>query len=139
MPIKINNKTDVNQISLGEIVIVESKGEGTEYVSIKAPALSTSLNLVLPDSNGTSGQVLSTDGSGNLSWVSDSTAGVSSIAAGTGISVDNSTGNVTISSAVSLELLSDTQIVSKQNGELLKYVSSSDKWINSNVLDGGNF
>ena len=72
MPIKINNKTDVNQISLGEIVIVESKGEGTEFVSIKAPSLSTSLNLILPNSNGTNGQVLSTDGSGNLSWTSGS-------------------------------------------------------------------
>lgn len=99
MPIKINNKTSVNQISLGEIIIVESNGEGTEYVSIKAPSLTTSLNLVLPNSNGTSGQLLSTDGSGNLSWKSDSTAGVSSITSGTGISVDKTTGAVTVTNS----------------------------------------
>ena len=99
MPIKINNKTSVNQISLGEIIIVESNGEGTESVSIKAPSLTTSLNLVLPNSNGTSGQLLSTDGSGNLSWKSDSTAGVSSITSGTGISVDKTTGAVTITNS----------------------------------------
>jgi microcystin-dependent protein len=99
MPIKINNKTSVNQISLGEIIIVESNGEGTESVSIKAPSLTTSLNLVLPNSNGTSGQLLSTDGSGNLSWKSDSTAGVSSITSGTGISVDKTTGAVTVTNS----------------------------------------
>jgi hypothetical protein len=110
MSIKINNKTDVNQISLGEIVIVESKGEGTESVSIKAPSLATSLNLVLPNSNGTNGQVLSTDGSGNLSWSSSSSSGVSSIIAGTGISVDVATGAVTVTNS------DPDQTVSLNNG-----------------------
>jgi fibronectin-binding autotransporter adhesin len=42
---------------------------GTNYVALKAPDSSTSdVTFVLPDVDGSSGQVLSTDGSGNLSW-----------------------------------------------------------------------
>lgn len=45
--------------------------DGTNYVSIKAPdTLAGAYALVLPPDAGISGQVLSTDGSGNLSWQS---------------------------------------------------------------------
>jgi hypothetical protein len=43
-------------------------GAGTFGVSIKAPALSASYTLTLPVDDGTSNQVLQTDGSGVLSW-----------------------------------------------------------------------
>ena len=42
--------------------------EGTNYVGFEAPALSANQIWVLPDSDGTSGYALKTDGSGNLSW-----------------------------------------------------------------------
>ena len=50
--------------------------------------------LTFPTADGTAGQVIETDGAGVLSFVTPS--GVSSLTAGTGISVDVSTGDVTI-------------------------------------------
>ena len=43
-------------------------GSTSGYVELDAPAAAGSNTLVLPDGNGTSGQYLKTDGSGNLSW-----------------------------------------------------------------------
>jgi len=44
-------------------------GATSGYVEIDAPATAGSNTLTLPNGNGTSGQVLSTDGAGALSWV----------------------------------------------------------------------
>ncbi len=44
-------------------------GSASGYVEIDAPATAGSNTLVLPTGNGTNGQVLSTNGSGALSWV----------------------------------------------------------------------
>lgn len=50
----------------------EATGGGTNIVYMRAPAaLAGDLDLILPIDAGTSGYVLSTDGSGNLSWVSN--------------------------------------------------------------------
>jgi len=50
--------------------------------------------LTFPTVDGTAGQVIETDGAGNLSFAS--IGGVSSLTAGTGISVDVTTGDITI-------------------------------------------
>ena len=44
-------------------------GSSSGYTAIDAPAAAGSNTLVLPTTNGSAGQVLKTDGSGNLSWV----------------------------------------------------------------------
>ena len=49
-------------------------GSTSGYVEIDAPAVAGDNTLVLPTGNGTSGQVLSTNGSGALSWVDRATA-----------------------------------------------------------------
>ena len=43
-------------------------GSSSGYTAIDAPAAAGSNTLVLPTTNGSAGQVLKTDGSGNLSW-----------------------------------------------------------------------
>ena len=43
-------------------------GSSSGYVELEAPATAGSNTLVLPTGNGTSGQVLQTNGSGALSW-----------------------------------------------------------------------
>ena len=43
-------------------------GQTSGYVELEAPAVAGSNTLTLPDGNGSSGQVLSGDGSGALSW-----------------------------------------------------------------------
>lgn len=56
-----------------EIRFQELISNGTSYVSMKAPAaLSQNYDYTLPDSYGSSGQALSTNGSGGLSWSSPS-------------------------------------------------------------------
>lgn len=54
----------------GRINLYEATSNGSNYVSIAASAtLGSSYTLTLPNSDGEEGQVLKTDGSGNLSWV----------------------------------------------------------------------
>lgn len=61
----------------GSIRLYEDTDNGTNYVAIAASAtLASNYTLRLPNSVGSDGQVLKTDGSGNLSWVSQ-TAGFS--------------------------------------------------------------
>ena len=49
-------------------------GSSSGYTALDAPATAGSNTLVLPANNGTAGQVLSTDGNGNLTWVDNSAA-----------------------------------------------------------------
>jgi hypothetical protein len=59
-----------------EIRFREATANGTNYVSLSAPAsLSADLTFTLPSADGTNGQVLSTNGSGVLSFITPS-AGV---------------------------------------------------------------
>jgi hypothetical protein len=56
-----------------EIRFRETTANGTNYVALKAPAsLSADLTFTLPTSDGTNGQVLSTNGSGVLSFITPS-------------------------------------------------------------------
>jgi hypothetical protein len=51
--------------------IIVNPSSGTGKVTVEAPTgLSSSLSFIFPSSNGSSGQVLSTNGSGTLSWIS---------------------------------------------------------------------
>lgn len=53
----------------GSVKFYEDTDNGNEYVQLSAPALvGTAVTFVLPDSDGSSGNVLVTDGSGNLSF-----------------------------------------------------------------------
>jgi hypothetical protein len=65
------NTTTVNLIidNQKEIRFRETTANGTNYVALKAPALLASdLTFTLPSSDGTSGQLISTNGSGVLSF-----------------------------------------------------------------------
>jgi len=54
----------------GEIGLPEDPDNGANVVTIKAPAsMAADVVYVLPAADGTSGQVLSTDGAGGLSWI----------------------------------------------------------------------
>ena len=96
----------------GELIVRGGSSEGkltlnctanTHGVSIQSPphSAAATYTLTLPETTGTTGQVLSTDGSGALSWADNAGGGggggVTQIVAGAGISVDQGTGIVTIS------------------------------------------
>jgi len=60
-----------------EIRLPEDTDNGAHYVALKSPnALADNVTFTLPTADGSSGQVIKTDGSGNLSFVTSS-AGVS--------------------------------------------------------------
>ena len=64
----------------GEVRLTELAAGGTNYVGFKAPdAIGANKIWVLPATDGSAGQVLKTDGAGNLGWVSGATGSVTSV------------------------------------------------------------
>src|SRR5210317_414474 len=59
----------------GTLKLNEGTNNGTNFIGLKAPnAVTTTTTFTLPDGDGSNGQVLTTDGSGNLSFTTiDST------------------------------------------------------------------
>jgi hypothetical protein len=70
-----------NSGSAGELRLREPSGSGSHYTAFRAQAQSVDVTYTLPASDGTSGSVLSTNGSGTLSWAAG--GGVTSFSAGT--------------------------------------------------------
>jgi hypothetical protein len=61
-----------NGSSEGEIRLREATANGTNYIGLKAPAtVAADTTFTLPNSDGTPGTVLQTNGSGILSWISN--------------------------------------------------------------------
>lgn len=55
----------------GDLKLYEQTTNGTNYAGFKSPtSLAANIQWVLPNADGTSNQVLKTDGSGNLGWAS---------------------------------------------------------------------
>ena len=54
----------------GTISLYEDSDDGTNYAGLKAGTMASDVTWTLPTADGTSGQVISTDGSGALSWSS---------------------------------------------------------------------
>ena len=71
-------------VSAGTISVYNSSNTFAETISVPA-SLGTNLSLKLPVTAGSNGYVLSTNGSGVLSWAAPS-SGVSNVTAGTGLS-----------------------------------------------------
>ena len=60
----------------GTIGMYENTANGTNYIGFKAPSSVTATTVfTMPDGDGTSGQALTTNGSGTLSWATPSAAG----------------------------------------------------------------
>ena len=67
--------TQVDISAQGDLRLQDSSGG--EYVAMQAPAtLGSSYTLTMPDNDGNNNQVLQTNGSGVLSWVNVSSAGI---------------------------------------------------------------
>jgi hypothetical protein len=85
---KIGNSTTVG----GTLTLNEGSNNGSNFIAIKAPnAVTTSTTFTLPDGDGSNGQILTTDGSGNLSFA-DAAASSFTLAADSGSNDEFSTG-----------------------------------------------
>ncbi|MCX6107961.1 MAG: phage tail protein, partial [Proteobacteria bacterium] len=103
----LGNSTTANKLVLND------KGSANS-VALKAPdTLASSMTLELPSSSGSNGQVLATNGSGTLSWVSGATGSVTSVTGTAPISVATGTSTPVIS-------------MSQANGSTNGYLSSAD-------------
>ena len=58
----------------GEIRFLEDTDNGANYIALRAGTISSNVTLTLPTAAGSNGQFLKTDGSGNLSFATVSTA-----------------------------------------------------------------
>ncbi|MGZ3788085.1 MAG: beta strand repeat-containing protein [Bacteriovorax sp.] len=79
--LKVNKAGDTMSGALALDSDLKIKG-GVNYVTLKGNAASSTYNLILPSSAGSNGNVLQTDGAGNLSWVAPATTATPSGAAG---------------------------------------------------------
>ena len=122
-----------------EIRFREATANGTNYVSLSAPAsLSADLTFTLPATDGTAGQVLQTNGSGVLSfatvgglaWQSIVTASTLTAVAGRGYWIDTTSNACTV-----------TLPASATNGDTIILADYARKWgtnavtINTNSLN----
>ncbi|MBL7997976.1 MAG: hypothetical protein JNL32_04995 [Candidatus Kapabacteria bacterium] len=83
------NKSFTNNVSItngSELRWYEPTANGNNFISFKAPVLAQDYNFILPNSFGTTGQVLTSDGAGNLSWTTPSS----------GVTGTGSTGQFTV-------------------------------------------
>ena len=62
----------------GEIRFLEDTDNGSNYVALRAGTISSNVTLTLPIADGSSGQFLKTDGSGNLAFATASTGAAGS-------------------------------------------------------------
>jgi YD repeat-containing protein len=116
----LGNSTTANKLVLND------RGSANS-VALKAPdTLGSSLTLELPGSNGSSGQVLSTNGSGTLSWVSAAVGSVTNVTGTAPISVATGTSTPVISMA-------------QANGSTNGYLSSADWTTFNNKQATGNY
>src|SRR5210317_1395555 len=77
----------------GTLKLNEGTSNGTNFIGLKAPnAVTTSTTFTLPDGDGTNGQFLKTDGSGNLTFRS-AAAGTFTLSADSGSDDTFTTGN----------------------------------------------
>jgi len=97
--------TQVNIAGQGDLRLEDAAGG--EYVALQAPGtLAASYTLTLPVDDGTSGQVLTTDGAGVLSWTTDVGGDVDGPASATDTAValfDGSTGKIIKNSVVTID------------------------------------
>ena len=95
----------------GFVKFFEDSDNGTNAITLQGPASTSDVTFTLPSADGSSGHVLRTDGSGNLSFVAQS---VSSIAADdisigdAAVTISTSSGNITIDATAN-----DTDIIFK--------------------------
>ncbi len=72
----MNSGAAINLNNESELRFSENTGNGTDYVALKAPAaLAGNVVWTLPGTDGLSGQMLQTNGSGTLSWSDPSSLG----------------------------------------------------------------
>src|SRR6056300_108241 len=89
-----------NATTGGTLKLNEGTNNGAHFIGLKAPnSVTASTTFTLPDGDGTNGQILTTDGSGNLTF-SSAAAGTFTLSADSGTGIDTTVSNDQISIAI---------------------------------------
>jgi hypothetical protein len=118
-------------LASAEIRFYEATANGSNYVGFKAPSTIAANKIwTLPSADGTSGQVLSTNGSGTLSWVTAGGGGGSGTVTSITPAADSGTGTAITTSG--------TITISGTAGEIETTVSGTTVTLNlAGVVDTG--
>ena len=125
--ILVNN----NSGSAGELRLLEPSTSGTNYTAFRAQSQTTDVTYSLPASDGSNGQVLSTNGGGTLSWTTvTTTVPISTLVAATSTNTINNGALAQIWQWNSLEgatalTLSSSSTAAASNAQTLLSVSLS--------------
>lgn len=99
----------------------------SHYLSFAAPALSASVNYVLPATDGSAGNQLQTDGAGNLTWAAASGL--------TGSGTTNTIPKFTSSSVIGDSTLTDDGTQASFSGDLLSLGASTlQTWASNHIV-----
>jgi hypothetical protein len=113
----------------GSIRLYEDTDNGTNYVAIAASAaIGSNFTLRLPDNAGSDGQVLKTDGSGNLSWIAQ-TSGFS----GFTISDGSNTSSITDTNTITFTSGEGIDAVVTQDGDALTISGEAASTTNAGI------
>jgi len=118
----------------GSIRLYEDTDNGTNYVAIAAPTLiASNFTLRLPNSAGTDGYVLKTDGTGNLDWVAQ-TSGFS----GFTISDSSNTSSITDGNTITFSGGTGITATVTQDGDALAYTLDTELQALSSVTSAAD-
>ena len=126
--------------SAGSMDIYEDSDDGTNKVTIQSQAMAADYTLTLPADDGTASQVLTTDGSGNLSWAAAGSSNLTytEVSANTTINTENQVVYVTGNYEVTLPASPATwQMVYLTTEDTAADINPNGKVINDNGTDYG--
>lgn len=116
-------------------------GSSSGHTSIDAPAAAGSNTLVLPPNNGTAGQVLTTDGNGNLTWTDNTPIWLAKLSSNYGHGATNSW----VTAQLATEIIDTDNAFNTSNytftvpsGKGGKYVLYYNQEVQDNPDDGEN-
>jgi len=114
----------------GSVKFYEDTDNGNEYVQLSAPALvGTAVTFVLPDSDGDAGNVLVTDGSGNLSFAAPSSSS---------FTLSGDSGSDTFSTGGTLTFTGGTGISATVSNDQISYDLDTELQALSTVTSAAN-
>jgi len=121
----------------GSLKLNEGTNNGSNYIAIKSPnSLAGTYTLTLPSDDGDANQVLTSDGSGNLTWTTVST---------TSSYADDSSTVISVGSNQTLNLLGGTGLTSTASGQGVTFAidntvttNSGTQTLTNKTIDLGN-